>query len=81
MQYRIYLMWLTYDNVTQNLGVRKNMNSREALKGHVATCMLEGKMTVKEGAERLGLSERQVKMDLSTISHTQHPAKFLSSHI
>ena len=37
------------------------MNSREALKAHVLTCMLEGKMTVKEGAERLGLSERQVK--------------------
>jgi transposase len=37
------------------------MNSREALKAHVVTCMLEGKMTVKEGSERLGLSERQVK--------------------
>jgi len=37
------------------------MNTREALKTHVVTCMLEGKMTVSEGAERLGLSERQVK--------------------
>jgi transposase len=37
------------------------MNNREALKAHVVTCMLEGKMTVKEGAERLGISERQVK--------------------
>ena len=37
------------------------MNNREELKAHVVTCMIEGKMTVKEGAERLGLSERQVK--------------------
>ena len=37
------------------------MNSRESLKAHVVTCMLAGKMTVKEGSERLGLSERQVK--------------------
>jgi len=37
------------------------MNTREALKAHVLTCMLAGKMTVREGAERLGLSERQVK--------------------
>jgi transposase len=37
------------------------MNTREELKAHVITCMLEGKMTVKEVSERLGLSERQVK--------------------
>jgi len=37
------------------------MNTREELKAHVITCMLDGKMTVKEGAERLRLSERQVK--------------------
>ncbi len=37
------------------------MNQREELKAHVVTCMLEGKLTVKEGAERLGLSERQFK--------------------
>ena len=37
------------------------MNSREELKAHVVACMLEGKMTVKEGSERLSLSERQVK--------------------
>ena len=37
------------------------MNSREKLKAHVVSCMLEGKMTVKEGAERLGISERQTK--------------------
>ena len=37
------------------------MNKQEELKSHVLTCMIEGKMTVREGAERLGLSERQVK--------------------
>ena len=37
------------------------MNTREELKAHVATCMLEGRLTVKEGAERLRMSERQVK--------------------
>ena len=37
------------------------MNTREELKAHVAACMLEGKLTIKEGAERLRLSERQVK--------------------
>lgn len=37
------------------------MNNREELKAHVIGCMLEGRMTVKEGAERLGLSECQVK--------------------
>ena len=41
--------------------MRKIMNNREILKAHVVTCMLEGKMTVKEGSERLGISERQGK--------------------
>jgi len=37
------------------------MNSSEELKGNVIKCCVEGKMTVKQGADRLGFSERYVK--------------------
>ena len=37
------------------------MNQQEQLKAHVIECCVAGRMTVKEGAERLSLSERQVK--------------------
>jgi transposase len=37
------------------------MNTREELKSHVISMCVAGKMTVKAGAERLNLSERQVK--------------------
>jgi len=47
--------------LSNHLEVRKHMNTREELRAHVIACMLEGKMTVKEGAKQLGLSERQVK--------------------
>ncbi|MDI6619728.1 MAG: helix-turn-helix domain-containing protein, partial [Clostridiales bacterium] len=37
------------------------MNRKETLKAHVISMCVKKKMTVKEGANRLGLSERQVK--------------------
>ena len=37
------------------------MTQRERTKLYVARCLLDGKMTISEAAEVLGLSERQVK--------------------
>ncbi|MDN5363177.1 MAG: hypothetical protein PWQ91_238, partial [Eubacteriales bacterium] len=36
------------------------MTQKERNKLYVARCLLDGKMTIKEAAEILGLSERQV---------------------
>lgn len=41
--------------------MREIMNEKEKLKAHVIQMCCKGKMTVKEGATRLKLSERQVK--------------------
>jgi len=37
------------------------MTQNERNKLYVARCLLDGKMTISEAAETLGLSERQVK--------------------
>jgi len=45
----------------KNRGMRYIMNNSEELKENVIKCCVEGKMTIKQGAKRLGLSERHVK--------------------
>ena len=37
------------------------MNNKEELKAHIIKCCIDGNMTVKQAAIRLGFSERYVK--------------------
>ena len=37
------------------------MNKKEELKAHIIKCCVEGNMTVKQAANRLGFSERYIK--------------------
>lgn len=48
-------------NVGNNMKVRYLMNKKEELKAHIIKCCVEGNMTVKQAANRLGFSERYVK--------------------
>ena len=41
--------------------VRYLMNKKEELKAHIIKCCVEGNMTVKQAANRLGFSERYIK--------------------
>ena len=41
--------------------VRYLMNKKEELKAHIIKCCVDGNMTVKQAANRLGFSERYIK--------------------
>ena len=41
--------------------VRCLMNKKEELKAHIIKCCVDGNMTIKQAANRLGFSERYVK--------------------